>query len=608
MRIRPALRRFWRRIRLWLWPPACCFIHDASYDQRLPGVPLDPRRGEMVLGFLRHEGLLRRGLVLPARPASLQELLRVHSPDYLDALQDPEVVGHVFGVELSAAEAEGAVELQRRMTGGTVRACRVALRTGNVAVNLGGGLHHAQPGEGQAFCIFNDIAVAIADLRARGFSRPILVVDLDLHDGNGTRAIFAEDPSVHTFSIHGETWGPEQAVESTCIALGHDVDGRRFMDVLRASLPKVVASFQPELVLYVAGADVARGDELGDWLLDPATVLARSRFVTEPFRRRDRRVPLVVTLSGGYGSGAWRYPARYFSWLLGGSPIEPPPDEEITLARLRRIGRSLSAAELTLERDDYSFELRESDLVGIVPGLVHDTRFLGYFSQHGIELVLERFGILGQLRQKGFTELRLEVTSAGQSGQTLRIHDVAGGSPELLVELRVYRSRAAAPGAELLVIEWLLLQNPRASFGAQRPALPGQQHPGLGMLKELIGALVIVCEILKLDGVFFSPSHYHVAFQSRRVVRFLHPEHEARMRAFVQALRGLPLHEATRLVGEGRVVDASSGVPVSWDAYPMVMPVSEQLKEQVYGNAYEAKVEEALRTMSFRVATADLGS
>ncbi|NIQ31009.1 MAG: histone deacetylase, partial [Acidobacteria bacterium] len=95
-----------------------------------------------------------------------------------------------------------ALDLSRLMAGGTIQATRMALRTGKVAVHLGGGFHHATPDEGMGFCVFNDAAIAVRRLRARGFREPILIVDLDLHDGNGTRAAFADDPSVYTFSIH----------------------------------------------------------------------------------------------------------------------------------------------------------------------------------------------------------------------------------------------------------------------------------------------------------------------------------------------------------------------------------------------------------------------
>jgi hypothetical protein len=322
--------------------------------------------------------------------------------------------------------------------------------------------------------------------------------------------------------------------------------------------------------------------------------------VAEQFRRPERRIPMAVTLAGGYGSAAWRYPARFLAWLVSGNVLEPPDDAELTLARFRRIGHSLRRSELSGDWEGLSFQLDESDLIGVDPALGQDSRFLGFFSRHGIELVLERFGILDRLRDKGFDDLRVALDTGGATGQTLRVFsDVP--SEALLIELRAFRSRGAIPGLEVLTLEWLLLQNPRASFREKRPALPGQQHPGLGLLKEVLGVLVVVCEMLKLDGIFFTPSHYHLAVQSRRIVRFLRPEHEARMRAFAAALEAVPLHAATSLVNEGRVVDRRTGDPVPWEAYPMVLAVSDALKDQLYGKAYEAEVESALEGLSFEV-------
>ena len=123
-------------------------------------------------------------------------------------------------------EVEATLDLQRLMAGGTIQATRLALRTGGIAVHLGGGFHHAMPDAGLGFCVFNDVAVAIRRLRGRGFAEPVLVVDLDLHDGNGTRRIFADDPTVHTFSIHNDHWGDTEAVASTSIALGPGVERR----------------------------------------------------------------------------------------------------------------------------------------------------------------------------------------------------------------------------------------------------------------------------------------------------------------------------------------------------------------------------------------------
>ena len=108
-----------------------------------------------------------------------------------------------------------------------------------------------------AFCLLNDVAVSIRRLRARGFEDPVLVGDLDMHDGNGTREIFAQDPSVHTYSIHGEDWGDTDAVASTSIALGADIGDEVYLGTLLKTLPEVFAATKPGLVIYLAGADPA---------------------------------------------------------------------------------------------------------------------------------------------------------------------------------------------------------------------------------------------------------------------------------------------------------------------------------------------------------------
>ena len=186
-------------------------------------------------------------------------------------------------------------------------------------------------------------------------------------------------------------------------------------------------------------------------------------------------------------------------------------------------------------------------------------------------------------------------------GQTLRIfsEDAPG---ELLVELRAERSRSAVPGMEVIALEWLLLQNPREPFSSRRPRLPGQQHPGLGLLRDFMGWLVVVCESHGLDGVFFVAGHYHIAVQSRRLVRPLLPEDEARLAAMAAALAGVPLSEATSAAEEGRLVDAATGRPAEWRPVPTVLPVSERLRALVTGPAYDAAVAEAAPRFSYRVA------
>jgi hypothetical protein len=354
-------------------------------------------------------------------------------------------------------------------------------------------------------------------------------------------------------------------------------------------------------MIYIAGTDGAADDALGSWRLSGEGMLRRDQFVMELVRGRGRSVPTAVVLGGGYGERSWTYTARFVAWAMTGRVIEPPPNEHLLLQDFRRIRRELDPKALTSEPGDLSWSFTESDLVGILPEAPRHTRFLDYFSRHGVELVLERFDILDEMRVRGYEHPSVEVDLDHPLGETVRIF----GDPyrsELLMELRVHRSTRAVPDFEMLVVEWLLLQNPRARFGPYRQPLPGQDHPGLGMLKDVLGWLVMVCEIVRLDGVYYSPSSYHVAAQSHHMVRFLLPEHEARYRAYRQALSTLPLADASRAFDDGRVRDAESGETVRWEGYPMVLPVSQRLKDLVFSDGYEERVAQEIDRISVQLA------
>ncbi|MCD4750231.1 MAG: histone deacetylase [Thermoanaerobaculales bacterium] len=594
------LKRKWRCLRRRWSSPGVRFIYDSAYRVALAGVPLDPLRADRVLAFLTEEGLVDRDDIVAPRPVSMRNLLRVHTPEYLEAVQDTETVVRIFGVPASDEIARDAVKQQRRIVGGTLQASRLARRTNGVVVNLGGGLHHAYQDSGMGFCIFNDIAVAIARLRARGFRAPILIVDLDMHDGNGTRSVFANDSSVHTYSIHNEHWGETDVTEATSIALGDGVEDEHFLGTLLKTLPPLVETFQPGMVFYLAATDGAGDDALGNWNLTKEGLSSRDRFVFDLFRRRERPVPMVVVLGGGYGERSWRYTARFMAMALSGRVIEPPRTEDLTLARLRRITSHLDPASLTSDPGDYDWNLTAEDLVGIVPGAPRRTRFLNHFSDHGIELALERFGILDRLRLLGFEHPTIDIDLEGSIGDTLRVWS-RPDREELLIELRLDRSRRVASGFEVLVVEWLLLQNPRAEFGPYRRPLSGQKFPGLGLLKEVFGFLVMMCEMLELDGIYYVPSSYHVAVQSRALVKVLDPADEARFRAMRSVLKGMPLAQASKLIADGGVLDAQ-GEPVEWRGIAMVLPFSEELSRMVGGAEYETRVEDAAAGVAFSLA------
>lgn len=592
----------WLRSLHWRSDHAPLF-YRRDYAHALPGTPLDPLRADKVLAALDLGGLLDRVDVREPITASLESLLLAHDDAYVATLSTPRIDTQVWGFPLSDDQRNRAVATARAMTGGTLEAAARALHGGaERLVNLGGGFHHAHADRGQGFCLVNDVAVAVRALRADGFDGPVLVVDLDLHDGDGTRAIFSEDETVFTYSLHNRPWGDPTAAASFSLELGSDVEDATFLDALDGTLPPIFERHQPELVFYLAGADGAATDPLGDWCLTAEGLLTRDRRVLALASRH--RAPVVVLLAGGYGPESWRPTYRLLGDLLSeGEPFRDPDTDEVLIRRYQTLARLLTPEDLRREptsegSDDWG--LTAEELLGALgnPGVRRDTRFLGYYTRHGLELALEQAGLLRRLRELGFEEPSLELDLA-HGEHTLRIW----GAPdrrELLVESRMRRNRELVEGFEVLFVEWMLLQNPRATFTPERSPLPGQEHPGLGLLHDAVALYVVVCERLELDGVAFVPSHYHLAAQGNRYLHFLEPEAQARFEALREILEPLGLGEASRVLDEGRVRDAATGESVAWVPAPMLLPVSERLGKR-FGEAYERQVREARTRLRFRL-------
>jgi acetoin utilization deacetylase AcuC-like enzyme len=230
--------------------------------------------------------------------ATCEELARVHTDDYIDrltsgALSDAEL--RVLGFPWSPA----LVERSYRALGGTLGAARSALRTG-IAMNLAGGTHHAFPDRGEGFCVFNDVAVAIRALRAEGLIRRAAIIDLDVHQGNGTHAIFAGDEDTFTFSMHGSRNYPFHKVPGTLdIELPDGTGDADYLARLADALPQVLDSGAPDLVVYLAGADPHERDRLGRLKLTFDGLERRDAMVLEACR--EVGIPVAITIAGGYG-------------------------------------------------------------------------------------------------------------------------------------------------------------------------------------------------------------------------------------------------------------------------------------------------------------------
>ena len=191
------------------------------------------------------------------------------------------------------------VERSRRSAGATSQACRAALEDG-VAVNLAGGTHHAYADRGEGFCVFNDSAIAARLMQAERRVQRVAIVDLDVHQGNGTASILAHDDSVFTLSLHGEHNYPFKKERSDLdVALPDGTGDAAYLAALDDALATLFARFAPELIIYLAGADPHEGDRLGRLKLSMQGLAARDRMVFDA--ARERGIPVAISMAGGYG-------------------------------------------------------------------------------------------------------------------------------------------------------------------------------------------------------------------------------------------------------------------------------------------------------------------
>ena len=240
-----------------------------------------------------------------APPASDAELALAHAPAYVAAVAQGRLDARAQR-EIGFPWSEAMVERSRRSVGASIQATRVAQREG-VAANLAGGTHHASAQAGSGYCVFNDIAVAARLLQAERTgggqqARPprIAVIDLDVHQGNGTASIFAGDASVFTLSLHGEKNFPFRKVAGDLdVGLPDGTGDQAYLDALDLALVELDSRFRPDAVFYLAGADPHEGDRLGRLKLSYDGLLARDRRVFD--WAWTRRLPLTLCMGGGYG-------------------------------------------------------------------------------------------------------------------------------------------------------------------------------------------------------------------------------------------------------------------------------------------------------------------
>jgi acetoin utilization deacetylase AcuC-like enzyme len=263
--------------------------------------------GKHVFPVKKYRALYEKLLLLGAKkenfvapePASDEDVLLVHSPRYVKKLR----TASLSSAEIAMIELPFSLELVRfawLMVGGTILTARLALKRG-MAVHIGGGFHHAFHDHGEGFCVLNDVAIAVEVLKKEGAVRRVMIVDCDLHQGNGTAHILADKDYAFTFSIHQMDIYPSSKPSSSVdIGLWSGEGDEEYLAGLRAHFPRLYREYAPDLVFYLAGADPFEKDQLGGLRLTKEGLRERDKIVISEARRL--RIPVAVVLAGGYAT------------------------------------------------------------------------------------------------------------------------------------------------------------------------------------------------------------------------------------------------------------------------------------------------------------------
>jgi len=272
-------------------------VYHERYDLNLGPHVFPSQKFRLIYEMLLREGIATQEDFLRPNPATDEDLLRVHTANWVHKLK----TGTLTASEVMKLEAPYSKELAEAVwlaAGGTILAGQSALRDG-FGSNLSGGFHHAHPGHGEGFCAIHDVAVAIRKLQADGTVKKVMVVDTDVHHGNGTAAIFGNDPTVFTISIHQENNYPAHKPPSSIdLNMADRVDDDEYLGALIPVVQKALDEIQPDILFYVGGADPYCEDQLGGLSLTKDGLKQRDQQVFTEARRRS--IPVATALAGGY--------------------------------------------------------------------------------------------------------------------------------------------------------------------------------------------------------------------------------------------------------------------------------------------------------------------
>ncbi|HZU38651.1 MAG TPA: histone deacetylase [Gemmataceae bacterium] len=298
-------------------------VYSPKYNITMFGLerrhPFDGRKYGRIHDWLIRQGLRKAKDFVKPRPSTHTGLREIHAPAYLRSLRDRRMLARLLEVPMLRYVPAWLVDWRvlspmRWATGGTMLACRLALEKG-LAINLGGGYHHASPGRGGGFCAYADVPLALHALKQEGRLTSALVVDTDAHQGDGTAQAIRAWPWAHLLDLFEQDLYPwPKADEEMPVPLPPRTGGAEYLDALREHLPRTLDRYHPDLVVYNAGSDVLASDPLSALLLTADDLAERDLYVATEVR--ERGVPLAMVLSGGYGPVSWLAHAKSIEGIL----------------------------------------------------------------------------------------------------------------------------------------------------------------------------------------------------------------------------------------------------------------------------------------------------
>ncbi len=521
-----------------------------EYRLLLPGAArsgIDPRRADRALGFLQS---MRRAPPIRIRSAQaipVGDLARVHTQAYLGSLGERETLGSIFGLSPELVPVPSLWMALRIACGATLAAARESITGHGPVVNLWGGFSDAFSDHGHDHGALSDIAVALATLRAEGWSGQVTVLELNARSPLGLAECIQSDPEVQLVSLSSGS-GPTltRGVETVLLAHATDDEYLAQLDVLLSDLPRA------DLTFVVAGSDALRED-----------TRAPLQLSLDGLRQRDIRTrnalgqrPSVWLSGHGASPDAWRALATTLLVLCGRESVPVFDSPEWLGQRLSRLGRGIPSARLMFDDDDV---LRD-----LTPQRYRQRRWLDTYTREGVEYALVRYGIHYHLLGLGYQSLRVVLDGTAQ-GDRIRVFGQADGQESLLGE--VVAERRSFNSSVWLYVHWLTLHHPRLVTTTE-VLLPGQDVPGLGLAREIGELLVLAARRMRLQGIAFVPSHFHTAYFAKDRLRFADSDRQGRFEALLRDTAGLPLQDVARLLERGQVL--KNGAVYRWEATLML--------------------------------------